>query len=121
MKLVLTIATNNMTTEQLTNIKPDEKDKERAINLRFQGRTFYGNSAPFAGKTLAQLKMIKDPEKMVRRCKAFINEYGYQETVGYSSGKPVERDRISIGKTCEEFLSKIGFNREQIDIIRRSS
>lgn len=110
-----------MTTEQLKNIKPDAKDKERAINLRFKGRSFYGNNAPFAGKTLAQLKMIKDPEKMVRRCKAFINEYGYQETVGYSGGQPIERDRINIGKTCEEFLSKVGFDKDQIDVIIRSS
>ncbi len=110
-----------MTTEQLASITPDSKDKDRAVNLRFKGRSFYGNNAPFAAKTTAQLRMIKDPEKMVRRCKAFINEYGYQETVGYSAGQLVEKDRINIGKTCEKFLSEMGFNREQIETIRKTA
>lgn len=110
-----------MTTEQLTSITPDKKDIQRAEDLRWNGKSFYGNNAPFAGKVNSQLKSIKDAEKLVRRCKAFISEYGYSETVGYSRGIPVEKDRINVGETCEKFLSNFGFNREQIEIIRKSS
>lgn len=111
---------SEMTTEELTKLMPDKKDLERAAGLQWKGSTFYGNNAPWAGKTRSQLKAIKDPLKLVRRCKAFIAEYGYGESVGYSRGKEVEKDRIDIGRECEKALREMGFSGAQVEIIRKT-
>ena len=114
------ITPSTMTVEELTELMPDKKDIERAEGLRQNGSTFYGNNAPWAGKTRSQLKAIKDPLKLVRRCKAFITEYGYGESVGYSRGKEVEKDRIDIGKECEQALREMGFSSAQVEVIRKT-
>lgn len=109
-----------MTVEELTALMPDKKDIERAEGLRQNGSTFYGNNAPWAGKTRSQLKAIKDPLKLVRRCKAFMAEYGDGESVGYSQGKPVEKDRINVGNECVIALREMGFSVAQVEIIRKT-
>jgi hypothetical protein len=111
----------DITNEQLIIAVQTEKDLERSNGLQWRGNSFYGNSAPFAGKTRSQLKAIKDPMKLVRRCKAFIMQYGYGESVGYSGGEPVEKDRIDIGLECESALRKIGFSYSQVETIRKSA
>ena len=109
-----------MTDDELSALMPDKKDLDRAEDLQWMGSTFYGNRAPYAGKTRAQLKAIKDPLKLVRRCKAFISNYGYQESVGYSRGLPVEKDRINVGMECEKALREMGFSGSQIETIRKT-
>lgn len=111
---------SSMTDEELSNIMPDKKDLERAEDLQWMGSSFYGNRAPYAGKTRAQLKAIKDPLKLIRRCKAFIANYGYQESVGYSRGLPVEKDRINVGIECEKTLRAMGFSGSQVETIRKT-
>lgn len=110
----------DFTDEMLKTIQPDKKDLKRADDLEWRGSTFYGNNAPYAGKVTSQLKAIKDLTKLIRRCKAFIKKYGYGETVGYSRGEAVEKDRINVGNTCEEYLTKNNFTISQIGIIRKS-
>ena len=113
----------DMTAAELMAIKPDQKDKDRAEEIGWGGRnnsSFYGNTAPFGAKARKQLASIKDVKKMVRRCKAFIDYWGYGEKVGYSGGQPVEKDRIDVGRECEQALRSMGFSSEQINTIVRS-
>ena len=111
---------SSMTDEEISKIMPDKKDLDRAEDLQWMGSSFYGNRAPYAGKTRAQLKAIKDPLKMIRRCKAFIANYGYSESVGYSRGLPVEKDRINVGLECEKALREMGFSGSQVETIRKT-
>lgn len=111
---------SSMTDAELSTIMPDKKDLDRAEDLQWMGSSFYGNRAPYAGKTRAQLKAIKDPLKLIRRCKAFISNYGYQESVGYKGGLPVEKDRINVGIECEKALREMGFSGSQIETIRKT-
>lgn len=70
---------------KISEIQPKEKDFERAENLRFRksfGRViFNGNNSPFESEARKQAKLIKDPEKLVRRTLAVLAIYGENSEV----------------------------------------
>ena len=69
-------------------INPDQKDKMRADNLAFRGRTFNGNGQPFGSEAAKMAKLITDPYKLIRRAKAVAarwgSDEGYESNNGYS-------------------------------------
>lgn len=103
--------------DKIDTIRPDKKDKKRADTLQLSGKSKYDNNAPFKAKTLAQLKAIRDPEKMIRRCKAFVSKYGTGETVGVVDGNEVESSRFKLVDACDAALARLGFDSSQISTI----
>lgn len=92
---------------KISEIQPEEKDLERADDLRFRkafGRiVFNGDNSPFESEASKQAKLIKDPEKLVRRTLAVLAIYGENSEVA----------KIFLNK-CFEF----GFSYEQRNQIK---
>ena len=69
----------------IESIQPEEKDFERAEDMKFRkafGRiTFNGDNSPFLSEASKQAKLIKDPEKLIRRTIAVIATYGENSEV----------------------------------------
>ena len=94
---------------KINKIQPEEKDWKRAENLRFKKMAkriiFNGDNSPFKSEASRQAKLIKDPEKLVRRTLAVLAVYGENSEV------------------AKVFLSKcydIGFGYSQIQQIKDS-
>ena len=70
---------------KINEIQPEKKDFERAKNLRFKKTSkriiFNGDNSPFESEANKQAKLIKDPEKLVRRTLAVIAIYGEKSEV----------------------------------------
>lgn len=94
---------------KINEIQPKEEDFQRAENLRFKKTArriiFNGDNSPFESEASKQAKLIKDPEKLIRRTIAVIATYGENSEV------------------AEIFLTKlyeIGFIYSQIQQIKDS-
>jgi len=57
-------------------MEPTEKDRLRAEGLRWNRNSFHGDNSPFRSKASAMSKLIKKPDKMVRRAMAVAELYG---------------------------------------------
>lgn len=112
-----------MTTPKELNVKeirPTEQDIERANNLRWNGRSFFGNNSPFPGKVTTMAKTIKDPIKLVRRTKAIVQVYGVHGWCGLSDGGK-KLHPSTPWKTFSNRLRELGFTHQQIEEIRVSA
>lgn len=72
----------------IDKIIPTKKDYERADSLKFNGRIFYGNGAPFQSCASRMSKLIKDKNKLVSRSKSVADRWGTMDYCGYCSGEP---------------------------------
>ena len=100
----------------ISKIEPEKKDMDRARNLAWRGRTFYGNGAPFASKAISMSKLIKDKAKLVRRAKAVAAVWGTTTYIGYSAGKPVEEN---VWDPFAKALEDMGFTYSEITEISK--
>lgn len=70
---------------KINEIQPEEKDFQRAENLRFKKTAkriiFNGDNSPFESEASKQAKLIKDPEKLIRRTLAVLAIYGENSEV----------------------------------------
>jgi hypothetical protein len=107
---------STMGIDRVDEIIPDEKDYQRANGLDQQGKTFYGNGAPFTSSASKMAKLIKDKEKLVRRAKAVAATWGTRDYTGYSSGKPITENPW---KPFADALEANGFTKEEIYLISR--
>jgi len=102
------------------NEAPTKKDFDRVESMRFRtqfGRcTFYGNNSPFQSEAEKQAKLIKNPQKMVRRAKAVVQIYGTEPHTGYSSGNPISENPWT---PFREGLRRLGFSEKNIQEIIR--
>jgi predicted Rossmann fold nucleotide-binding protein DprA/Smf involved in DNA uptake len=102
----------------IDSINPTPKDFERAQGLDFRkqfGRvTFYGNGAPFQSEASKMAKLIKDPEKLIRRAKAVAATWGTNATNGYSQGTPQEQN---VWQPFEQALHNMGFTYGEVNKI----
>ena len=57
-------------------LSPTAKDIERAEGLRWRGRTFHGDNSPWRSQASKMAKLIKKPDKLVRRAMAVADMYG---------------------------------------------
>lgn len=94
-----------MRTMNIELIIPTQKDFERAEGLDFRkqfGRlTFHGNGDPFKSEAQKMAKLIKDPEKLVRRAKAVVATWG------------TENDE-NVWAPFKEALENMGFDHNEI-------
>lgn len=99
------------------DIKPQQKDYDRAEGLQFRGRTFNGGGQPFASEAKKMAKLIKDPIKLVRRAKAVASMYDvryYSEYFGKYMGPKEEYD---VWTPFRDRLLEMGFSIEQVNKI----
>lgn len=97
-------------------LKPTQKDRDRADGLSFWQGSFHGNNSPWQASIDAMAKLIRDPDKMVRRAKAVVARWGTGEYDEMKYGKNGERtwDRAKPWGTFKAGLRNMGFTPEQI-------
>jgi len=102
----------------IQTINPTQKDLDRVNGFDFYKRGmvnwFYGNNTPIESIATKQAKLIKDPEKLVRRAKATVARWGTQAHYGYSNGQSKEEWPWRAFKTR---LQEMGFTNTQIQEI----
>jgi hypothetical protein len=96
----------------IKTINPTEKDFERAKGLEFRkqfGRiTFHGNSAPWQCEAEKMAKLIKNPEKLIRRAKAIVATWG--TGIIYSG----DGESQNVWEPFKNALKNLGFNNSEI-------
>jgi len=128
LKLLLELSEVDVKTLDVDAIKPEKKDHDRAEGLKFRGRTFHGDNSPFASEATKMAKLIKDPQKLVRRAKAVAQLYGstkrdpYGGNAGYYTPGKDGRGGVDteVFAPFSDALKKMGFTREQIKKIENS-
>ena len=102
----------------IAQINPTQKDLDRVNEFDFyksgMRNWFYGNGSPIESIAAKQAKLIKDPEKLVRRAKATVARWGTQPHHGYAAGQPKEEWPWRAFKTR---LQEMGFTNGQIQEI----
>ena len=97
------------------SIIPEKKDYERAEGLQYQRGTWYGSGAPFQSEAAKMAKLIKDPNKLVRRSIAVLIRWGTNDHIGYDCGC---QKTENAWKPFSTRLTEMGFTWQQIsDII----
>ena len=98
----------------IETIIPTEEDFERVENFSFRKNSFFGNGAPFQSEATKMAKLIKDPEKLVRRAKATASRWGTQTVNGYSNSEPQPQN---VWEPFATALEKMGFSGMEIETI----
>lgn len=110
----------NVQTLNVAQITATPHDIERVEGLRWNGRSFFGNNSPFPGKVTTMAKVIKDPVKLVQRTKAIVQIYGCREWCGMADmGR--KQYPSHPWQTFSKRLYELGFTREQVEAIRKTS
>lgn len=94
------------------SIIPEKKDYERAEGLQYQRGTWYGSGAPFQSEAAKMAKLIKDPNKLVRRSIAVVMRWGTDNHVGYNCGQPKNEN---VWTPFKSRLVEMGFTWQQIN------
>jgi len=82
-----------------------------------QGRTFHGDQSPWRSKAEAMSKLIKDPEKLVRRAKAIADLYGVGDYIELPPGQQYDDEWKKEKDAFAPFvaaLKNMGFGNSQI-------
>ena len=75
------------------NIKsytPLKKDIDRAENLSWCRGSYYGSGAPFHSEASKMAKLIKDPDKLIRRAIAVVMRWGTNDYIGYDASQIIK-------------------------------
>ena len=97
------------------NIKsytPQKKDIDRAENLSWCRGSYYGSGAPFQSEASKMAKLIKDPDKLIRRSIAVLMRWGTGDHTGYICGQPKTENAWTPFRAR---LAEMGFTWQQID------
>ena len=96
------------------NIKsyiPLKKDIDRAENLSWCRGSYYGSGAPFQCEASKMAKLIKDPDKLIRRSIAVVMRWGTNDHIGYDVGVPKKENAWT---PFRDRLYEMGFTGTQI-------
>ena len=99
-------------TINIRSYTPQKKDIDRAENLSWCRGSFYGSRAPFQSEASKMAKLIKDPDKLIRRSIAVVMRWGTDDHTGYVCGQPKTENAW---KPFRERLSEMGFTWAQIN------
>ena len=106
-------------TINIRSYMPQKKDIDRAENLSWCRGSYYGSGAPFQSEASKMAKLIKDPDKLIRRSIAVLMRWGTRDHVGYDCGQPKTENAW---KPFKERLIDMGFTWQQItDLIEHAN
>ena len=106
----------------ITEMRPTQKDIDRADGLKWRGSTFHGDNSPWRSKASSMSKLIKKPDKLVRRAMAVAEMYGtndyFPDTVppGHHWDKDWKKEK-DVWTPFADALFDMGFTRAQIRFI----
>ena len=90
---------------------PLKKDIDRAENLSWCRGSYYGSGAPFHSEASKMAKLIKDPDKLIRRSIAVVMRWGTNDHIGYDVGVPKNENAWT---PFRDRLYEMGFTGTQI-------
>lgn len=97
----------------VSEIKPVEKDRQRAEGLAVYRGKKNNNGAPFAMAAILMAEKITDYEKMVRRAKAVVKKWGCKDYKNDDGGQE------NVWLPFETGLERMGFSKEDIEEIKK--
>lgn len=105
-----------LTLEEISEIEPDIKDMDRAIvfDVYKNGNNTWShkNGSPIESLARKQAKLITNEKKLVRRAKATILIWGYEDYNNSSHGLE------NVWEPFEDRLVELGFSKAKVESIK---